>query len=234
MDWLGDVCFGSTSAIYTGRSGQNDLHAHAAIQIIFNPSQRIELIDANARRYIAHALYVPPMVRHLVPPDILGSILYIDAKSPLLSELVVRQDRLAIQELNLETLPFELEDADRIIITKLDAVVRRESSGRDIRLTTALETLAENPGKVSIEEAAATVELSASRLRALAQKQLGFPLSTWVLWRKLERAAQGLASGMSLADAAIAGGFSDQAHFTRTMRRMFGISPMSARHSLVS
>ena len=234
MDWLGNVCFGNTSAIYTGRSGQNDLHAHAAIQIIFNPSQCIELIDANARPYSAHALYVPPMVTHLVPPDILGSILYIDAKSPLLSELVVRQDQLVIQELNRDTLPFELEDTDRIIIAKLDEVARREPNDRDIRLTTALEALAEKPGKISIEEAAAIVELSVSRLRALAQQQLGFPLATWVLWRKLERAAQSLARGMPLADAAIAGGFSDQAHFTRTMRRMFGITPMSARHSLIS
>lgn len=234
MDWLGDVYFGSTSAIYTGRSGQNDLHAHAAIQIIFNPSQCIELIGANARRYSAHALYVPPLVTHLVPPDILGSILYIDAKSPLLSELVVRQGQLTIQELDRNTLPFELEDAGRIIIAKLDKVARQGSDSRDIRLVTALETLAENPGKVSIEDAAAIVELSVSRLRALAQKELGFPLSTWVLWRKLERAAQSLASGMDLAHAAIAGGFSDQAHFSRTMRRMFGITPMSARYSLLS
>ena len=234
MDWLGDICFGNTSAIYTGRSGQNDLHAHAAIQIIFNPSQHIELIDAKAHRYTAHALYVPPLVTHLVPPDILGSILYIDAKSPLLSELLVRRDQLTIQELNRNTLPFELEDAGRDIVAKLNGITHRDANGRDIRLTVALETLADNPGKISIKEAAATVELSVSRLRALAQKQLGFPLATWVLWRKLERAAQGLASGMSLVDAAIAGGFSDQAHFTRTMRRMFGISPMSARHSLVS
>jgi len=147
---------------------------------------------------------------------------------------VVRQGQLTIQELDRNTLPFELEDAGRIIIAKLDKVARQGSDSRDIRLVTALETLAENPGKVSIEDAAAIVELSVSRLRALAQKELGFPLSTWVLWRKLERAAQSLASGMDLAHAAIAGGFSDQAHFSRTMRRIFGITPMSARHSLLS
>ena len=234
MDWLGDIRFGHTSAIYTGRSGQNDLHAHAAIQIIFSPLQYVELIDANGGHFSAHVLYVPPLVAHLVPAEISCSILYIDAKSPLLSSFMGRYHQDTIHALNRDALPFELEDTGPNIIAKLDEIARRDSIDRDLRLTTALEALAERPGHVSLVEIAETVELSPSRLRTLARKELGFPLSTWVLWRKLERSAQTLASGVSLAEAAMAGGFSDQAHFTRTMRRMFGITPESARHSLVN
>jgi AraC-like DNA-binding protein len=35
-------------------------------------------------------------------------------------------------------------------------------------------------------------------------------------------------AGASLAEAAYAGGFADQAHYTRAMRKMFGITPKSA------
>ncbi|TXT38164.1 MAG: AraC family transcriptional regulator [Comamonadaceae bacterium] len=53
-----------------------------------------------------------------------------------------------------------------------------------------------------------------------------------VYWRQLaraRRAAQGLRSGMPLADLATEHGYADQAHFSREMRRWFGASPQALR-----
>ncbi|MGY0060947.1 helix-turn-helix domain-containing protein [Streptomyces sp. LZ34] len=72
---------------------------------------------------------------------------------------------------------------------------------------------------------AAGVGLSPQRLRALARDQLGLPLVRWRLWLHLRRAAEGLHEGRSPADAAVAGGFADQAHFTRQMRELIGLTP---------
>lgn len=234
MDWLGNFSFGHTSAIYTGRSGHNALHEHAAIQIIFHPTHVVELSDAGGNISRGYALFVPPLVRHAVPPNVEASILYIDAKSPMLPVLVAQHDERKIHKLSRDRLPFALADEDRTILSKLDEIAMRDRDDLDRRLTDTLELLAERPGEFSIHEVALKVGLSASRLRALARRQIGFSLSTWILWRKLERSAKTLANGASLADAALAGGFSDQAHFTRTMRRMFGITPMTARHNLTS
>jgi AraC-like DNA-binding protein len=43
--------------------------------------------------------------------------------------------------------------------------------------------------------------------------------------RRLHRAGRSLASGASLAEAALDAGFADQAHLSRSMRRAFGVTP---------
>jgi AraC family transcriptional regulator len=56
----------------------------------------------------------------------------------------------------------------------------------------------------------------------------GEPPHKLVLRWRLERAAKLVArKGVSLAEAAVAVGFCDQAHFTNAMRRHFGVSPAS-------
>jgi AraC-like DNA-binding protein len=95
----------------------------------------------------------------------------------------------------------------------------------DHRLERALDTLRHDPGDLgAMARAAASVDLSEPRLRSLAYQQLGVPLSQWMIWRKLERSAIAISNGAALADAAMEGGFADQAHLARTMRRMFGIT----------
>lgn len=67
----------------------------------------------------------------------------------------------------------------------------------------------------------------AQRLRALARHDLGMPLTRWRVWTRLGRTAQAVQAGQSLADAAVTAGFADQAHLTRQMREMMGVTPAS-------
>ena len=85
--------------------------------------------------------------------------------------------------------------------------------------------MSESKEQLSISEVASQCHVSDSRLRALAREQIRLPISTWLLWRKLEKAFCEIAAGASLVDAAMRGGFADQAHLTRTMKRMLGITP---------
>jgi methylphosphotriester-DNA--protein-cysteine methyltransferase len=78
---------------------------------------------------------------------------------------------------------------------------------------------------IPLPSLAADIGLSPQRLRALARQQLGMPLARWRVWTRLRRAAESLQSGRSLADAATAAGFADQAHLTRQMREMMGLTP---------
>jgi len=95
----------------------------------------------------------------------------------------------------------------------------------DDRLSAALNHLGREPGMVSIGQAAQLVGLSAPRLRALAQRDLGSSLSHWLIWKKLVHAAHSVAIGEGLAQSAASGGFVDQAHFANVMRRLLGTAP---------
>ncbi len=57
------------------------------------------------------------------------------------------------------------------------------------------------------------------------RKVLGTSPHRYLLMRRLERARQMIATGESLAGAALETGFADQAHFTRHFKRAYGITP---------
>ncbi|MFC4070233.1 helix-turn-helix domain-containing protein [Actinoplanes subglobosus] len=97
------------------------------------------------------------------------------------------------------------------------------SGNLDPRLVRALEMLRD--GDARITGLAAAVGLSPQRLRGLARQQVGMPLPRWRVWMRLGRAAEAMRAGQSPAAAAVTAGFADQAHLTRQMREMMGLTP---------
>jgi AraC-like DNA-binding protein len=91
----------------------------------------------------------------------------------------------------------------------------------DPRLAFVIEAL---PDTDRLDCLATEVGISPSRLRALANEDIGVPLTQLRLWSRLARAIAWLPYG-STAAVATAAGFADQAHFTRTARRFLGRTP---------
>ena len=82
------------------------------------------------------------------------------------------------------------------------------------------------PGHVpSIPEVAAEVGLSQSRFMHLFREQMGLPVRQYLLWLRIRHAMRYWAQGKTLSETALAAGFYDQAHFTRTIRRMTDYAP---------
>ena len=77
----------------------------------------------------------------------------------------------------------------------------------------------------SIPEVAAEVGLSESRFMHLFREQMGLPVRQYLLWLRIRYAMRFWAQGCSLSEIALAAGFYDQAHFSRTMRRMTDYAP---------
>ncbi len=81
----------------------------------------------------------------------------------------------------------------------------------------------------SLEALAEIAGLSPGRLMHAFTESVGIPLRPYVAWLKLQRAAAGIVSGLSLAEAAQAAGFADAAHMSRSFRRMLGMPPSALR-----
>lgn len=96
----------------------------------------------------------------------------------------------------------------------------------DARIEAVAAELRESlPVKPDIEALAQQAQVSESRFMHLFKQQYGLPVRQYLLWARLRRAAMLWQTGMMLTDIAAEVGFYDQAHFARTVRRMFDFSP---------
>jgi AraC-like DNA-binding protein len=91
----------------------------------------------------------------------------------------------------------------------------------DPRVAAALHDLA---AAECIDEVAASVRLSSSRLRALIHDQAGTPPARLRMWQRLRAAVVSLPA-KPIALVACDAGFADQAHLTRTAVRLLGQTP---------
>ena len=87
------------------------------------------------------------------------------------------------------------------------------------------------PG-VNLQWACDQVHLSESRFMHRFKELTGIPWRPFLLWSRLIAGVLRTADGANLTEAALAVGFSDSAHFSRTFRTHFGTSPSKvARNS---
>jgi AraC-like DNA-binding protein len=82
----------------------------------------------------------------------------------------------------------------------------------------------------SVEELASEVEMSRSRLHRRLVREAGTPPGRMIRHARLLGAAELLQStDWPIADVAAAVGYADPAHFTRSFKRRFGLTPTEYR-----
>ena len=195
-------------ARYQGPVGSGTRHRHAAFQLAIGAE--VAMVDDAGEYHRGPALVVPPMTWHrlLAADEVL--IYFIEPQCAFADRLRAYDGITVVEAVD------GLQD--------LDATAAQASAGFDPRLVQAMElTLTE--WHLSMPELADRVGLSPQRLRAVAHETLGMPLARWRVWARLRRAAEALVAGQPLADAAVTAGFADQAHLSRWMREMMGLTP---------
>jgi len=96
----------------------------------------------------------------------------------------------------------------------------------EAHLGIVIERLADDAAPApSLDELAALAGTSRYGLVRRFGRRYGLPPMAWLLQLRLERARARIAAGVTLADAALACGFSDQSHLTRLFTRQFGHTP---------
>lgn len=110
--------------------------------------------------------------------------------------------------------------------------VQREISGSmsgltPRRLNKVLEHIDQNHARnIALQELADIAGLSCSYFSHAFKASMGLPPHRWQMQRRIETVKSLLETdGMSVIDAALATGFSDQSHLTRAFRRFEGTTP---------
>jgi AraC-like DNA-binding protein len=95
----------------------------------------------------------------------------------------------------------------------------------DSRIAAAVQMLAADDGAASpLVRLSKALRMSPAYLSTLFHKTMGISLRRWLLWRRVRRSLLAMEPGR-LAACAMTAGFADQAHLTRSMRRLVGYTP---------
>ncbi len=115
MTWSGTFHFGDTYAAYFGPSDENDLHQHAAHQIVLSGEQEASIIDELGVEWRGSRLLIRPLVPHAVTSEAELTLLYLDPQSKLALDLADHTAPHGIADLPEAVLPFH-SDADPMSI----------------------------------------------------------------------------------------------------------------------
>ncbi|WP_353719062.1 AraC family transcriptional regulator [Dyadobacter sp. 676] len=103
----------------------------------------------------------------------------------------------------------------------------------DSRVSEVLLYIDRNLAKnIELAEVANLVHLSPHRFRHLFAEQIGMPFTQYIIWQRLRKSIYAVASGqMTLGNTVENFGFTDQAHFSNTFKKMFGVFPRVFLHT---
>lgn len=211
--WSGQLWLGRDYGLIHGELGRTEPHAHYAHQLIIATRQPLT-INLDGHLHTAHQLFIPALSSHAII-DAPGVVFTVYAE-PLRLAANVLQSAVRGAERSLAGLDQALRQCPRQPIP--DSRVERALDALDVALT----------GKVSALTLAAQAHVSLSQLERLFACQVGLPVRRLVLWRRLRLAMALVLAGKPVTDAAHGAGFADSAHFSRTLKALFGVTARQA------
>ena len=223
--WQGQLDLGDRWALWRGDIGDGVLHRHFAAQAIISDSP-VRVFDEHGRYVEAEYVLIDPLTLHKVMPGRKAKLIYIEPgkrMGPDAVELLrpVRSAKSLAIVSSTEGLRFWSIwlSTPAPLLESIDA-----------RLSATLEFIegALAYGPVPLQIAASQAQLSPDRFRHLFADQMGLTFRRYVLWRRLRLASTYLMDGQDVTTAAHAAGFSDAAHFARTIKSTFGVTATQA------
>ncbi|MEM9776777.1 MAG: AraC family transcriptional regulator [Chloroflexota bacterium] len=207
------------------KSVEPSFHKHHAIQITLGLSKKV-ILECNQEKISSEVVIIDSGIMHSIETQEC-IILLVEPESKLGQSL--RENILNDQKIIQINSDFEINTlSDAIKIWDIpDENLRRRLDPRIIEVLDFIDQIAESFqwGSLTLGEASEWVNLSPDRFRHLFKQQMGITWRRYILWRRLLAGLQLSFKMLTLTEAATHSGFSDAAHFSRTCREMFGITP---------
>jgi AraC-like DNA-binding protein len=230
-------------AVRASASTASTLHAQHGTGLIVGLDSDVTVTGPDGARVHGRAMVIPPHLLHTVTsPGPTVGLLYDPQELPRIADysrmkgsafplegpLAARLGAaLAAHRASLSQ-PDVLEGFARETATWLSKETPRRAPDR--RVARVLEALRDPTADRRL--VVARTGLSQAHLQALFVRDVGLPIRTFRLWRRLLVAVAAMAR-LDATDAAHLAGFADLAHFSRTCRRMLGYSPTALRDGLL-
>lgn len=232
--WKGRIYLDAGFILYVGPGSAAEEHSHNAVQFVWSDNGPFSVVT-NRRQLQRTAVLVPANAAHALDASerhialllveshgARGSALDAVARSERLGEL---RKRLVSRSLPTENLPVDTLSSwvDDIVHALGVETMRSPISSITRRAIDYIERNLEGVPRVA--DIARTLSLSPTRVTHVFSREVGIPFRRFVLWTRIKQAVSLHRGGADLTRAAVGAGFSDAAHFSRTFRAMFGLSP---------
>lgn len=237
--WLGQVHFEAGIGIFLGDSGDNGFHSHWAHQIVVGLEADVTVRSA-AGSFTSRAIWIEAGTEHCLQKAKLLSI-YVDPLHAISTKLkATKQEQgapmSAVDEGTSRTWLAVLQEGPdlKTFVEHLKLSYWSEKPSGGNRLDQVLQLIQsdiESGNDSSRAQLACVASLSPSRFSHWFSEQMGIPLRSYKKWLRMVRGID-LATRMSLTEAALQSGFSDQAHFCRTVMNALGVNPVDVKRIL--
>lgn len=223
--WHGELEIADRWARWRGTVGDAAVHRHFAAQAVIAPGP-VRVFDAQHGWADARCILIDPLAPHRLAAADHAEIIYVEPAAFFPGEL----DQLLAPIQNMGSLALVRAPARTSYWLQWLSGARPSARVDDPRIMAALRSLdgAVLEGSVCAEVAARAAKLSGERFRHLFVDKVGLTFGRYVLWRRLRLAVEALQAGSNATTAAHAAGFADAAHFARTLKATFGVTPSQA------
>jgi AraC-like DNA-binding protein len=232
--WRGRIFLDAGALLYVGPGASGELHAHNAVQLVWSCDGAFE-ISAAGRNLRRSAVLVPSAAAHAL--DATGRAIATllveshDARGAALDAAARRADygdvTAALAEVSFPSHDLAAHDVAAQCERVLAALGATARTAPITAITGRAISYIEHhlDGVPRVADVARQLSVSPTRVTHQFTSEVGIPFRRFVLWTRIKRAVEVHRAGRDLTTAAIEAGFSDAAHFSRTFRAMFGLSP---------
>lgn len=194
-----------------------DDHLHAGDLIIINSNHKHAIVQSG----VSVLLLIDS--EHLEAEEIRCSLDLTDCYTKVLAENNLKEMAQTLLNNNMDK--NFVFDFFYSMIRTISTSEHNHNHNVDKRIEAAISIIKDDVTKsYSPEVLANEVYLSLSRFQHLFKEETGNTLSRFLLWQRTLKAFLLIVKGRSFTDAAIKAGFSDGAHFSRIVKRNFGLT----------
>lgn len=221
---------------FIGRFDNNQKHKHHAIQLSIPLDTKIIIKTSKTIIQSKKPVLIKANVTHQISSDTNHFLLLVNPASTIghywnqlsdcdIKEIVNEPTAQLVKMLSKPHKNQSFISGLNAIITEYNCFCSSAIHKGDDRINKALAYLSTNSEKIiPVKEIANHCHLSPSRFLHLFKEQTGITYRRAQLWNKLTSSIFQFGK-MSLTEIAHHNGFSDSAHFSRTFKESFGVSP---------